>query len=71
MLNTINFGFTFHLLRHEAYVDAALFFLYIAIRYYSGNRYHAERIANEYNANLIDDYKGRSIRCLLELSQKL
>lgn len=67
-LNGVNLGFTYHLLREQAYIDAALFFLYLGIRYYAGNRYHAAKGAADYNSNVIDRYQSLLLKALLELS---
>jgi tetratricopeptide (TPR) repeat protein len=69
-LNSINFGFTYHLITQESYIDAALFFLYFGFRYYAGNRYHAEKDTQRRNELEIDMYKAQLIKYLFEFSQK-
>ena len=71
ILNGINFGFMYHLLANSFYVDASLFFLYVGIRYYKGNIYHAIQETQMFNKNKIDTYKTNCINSFLKLSNQL
>jgi hypothetical protein len=46
--------------------DAYIIYTFLFRRYYTGNRYHAERIAGEYNANLNQHQVDTVMKVLLE-----
>ncbi len=50
------------LIVHEQYLQALLLCQYFGWRYYSGNRYHAERLAREYNHEQFRHYRLTALR---------
>ncbi len=49
-----------------SYLDAVLIFLYVFIRFYTGNVYNAEQLAEEYNQTKNSDSFQRIMDALIE-----
>jgi len=67
LLNALNFGATGYFIYEKEYHNAILYFLFLTERYYSGNRYQAQRSVLRYEAHMNNEFYLRALEIIKEI----